>query len=407
MKDGGDFFLRVIEKVARRYEIKGRLQGTLKLGQALDRKEMTQIHNFFGISPIHVNANNEVRLCFDKLLGSGSEHQWLEKIGDALGYPLQQQNRTHGEEKTSRLLARLKLAFPALNELIDFLGEEHAPLQRMLAVKSEEAVNTSCFQTAKAVQFVLKNNIPITVSELGAMFFNDSKSLRQGELRAIFLQWLRFFSIDNEMLENDEDILASYHVLNDRLTVDAVLYGPVIYEKNGKIFDWIYELYSQGEAATIGWSNICNVDQMYFRDMEDDPPDIICCENEAPFSQLMRQQNNQCLLFTSGFPGSAVQKIYSVLAPKAATCYHWGDSDPAGLRIAAIMNSIYRLQLYRCDLQTLQKHKPFLIPLTQKQKDICLDLLLTTPDFPFADELLFTLENGWLEQERWSSRSSK
>jgi hypothetical protein len=115
----------------------------------------------------------------------------------------------------------------------------------------------------------------------------------------------------------------------------------------------------------------------------------------------MRQKNNQCLLFTSGFPGSAVQKIYSLLAPQASTCYHWGDSDPAGLRIAAIMNSIYPLQLYRCDISTLQKHRPFLLPLLQKQKDICLNLLTRLPDFPFADELLFTLENGWLEQESW------
>ena len=407
MNDGGDYFLRVIEKVARRYELKGRLQGTLKLGQTLDRQEMTQLHNFFGISPIHVNAKNEVRLSFDKLLGSGSEHQWLEKIGDALGHPLQQQNRMNADEKTQRLLSRLQLAFPALIELIDFLEEEHAVLKRMLTIKSEEAVNTSCFQTAEAVQFVLQNSIPITVAELGAKFFHDSKALRQGESRALFLQWLRFFSIDNEMLEKDEDILASYHVQGDRLTVNAVLYGPVVYEKNGKLFDWIYELYSQGEAASVGWSNISNVDRMYFQDMEDGPPDIICCENEAPFSLLMRQRNPRCLLFTSGFPGSAVQKIYSLLAPKAATCYHWGDSDPAGLRIAAIMNAIHRLQLYRCDLQTLQKHKPFLIPLTQKQKDICMHLLMTTPNFPFADELLFTLENGWLEQESWGCRSGQ
>ena len=96
-----------------------------------------------------------------------------------------------------------------------------------------------------------------------------------------------------------------------------------------------------------------------------------------------------------------MQKIYSLLAPKAATCYHWGDSDPAGLRIAAIMHAIYQLQLFRCDLQDLQKHKPFLIPLSQKQKDIGLHLLATTPDFPFADELMFSLENGWLEQENW------
>ena len=290
MNDGGDFLQHVLEKVARRYKLKGRLQGTLKLGQMLDHYKMAQLHNFFGISPILVNSHNEVKLNFDKLLASGSERQWLEKISEALGHPLEQPDKFKRDEKTRRLLSRLKLAFPALIKLIEFLEEEHAPLKRMFAVKSEEAVNTCCFQIAEALQFVLKNNIPITVSELGAKFFHDSKALRQGELRSTFLQWLRFFSIDNEMLENDEDILAGYHILNDRLTVNAVLYGPVIYKKNGKIFDWIYELYNQGEAATIGWSNIHNVDQMYFRDMGGAPPDIICCENEAPFSQLMRQQ---------------------------------------------------------------------------------------------------------------------
>ena len=401
MKAGEDFLLLVLEKVARRYALKGRLQGTLKLGQALDRDEIAQLHNFFAISPIHVNARNEIRLVFAKLLESGSEAQWLEKMGAALGRPFEPQNADNGDEKTKKLLSRLRLAFPGLNELIDAIEEEQAPLKRMLVTKGEEAANACCFQTAAAVQFVLQNTVPITVSELGARFFHDSKVLRQGELRALFLLWLRFVSVDNEMLEKDEDLLASYHVQSNRLTVDAVLYGPVIYEKNGKIFDWIDTLYRQGEPATIGWSNIHNIDKMYFRDAENGPPELICCENEAPFSKLMRQKTLQCLLFTSGFPGSAVQKIYSLLAPQAAACYHWGDSDPAGLRIAAIMHSIYRLQLYRCDLQTLERHKAFLIPLTQKQKDICLHLLVSTPDFPFAEELLFTLENGWLEQESW------
>ena len=401
MNDGGDFFKQVLNKLARRYQLKGRLQGTLQLGQSLDRQEMSKLHSFFGVSPIQVNAKNEVRLSCDKLLENGSENQWLERIGAALGHPLQQHNRMSKDEKIQKLLSRLKLAFPSLNKLIDFLGEEHASLKRMLSTKSEEAVNTCCFQTAAAVEFVLKNTIPITLAELAARFFNDSKALRQGELRALFLQWLRSVSIDNEMLEDNTDILASHHILTDRLTVDAVLFGPVIYEKNGKIFDWICELYSQGEAATIGWSNIANVDRMYFQESLDGPPGLICCENEAPFSRLMWQQHKQCLLFTSGFPNSTVQKTYSLLAPKAAACSHWGDSDPAGLRIAAIMNAIFPLQLYHCDLQTLQQHKPFLIPLTQKQHDICRHLLTTTANFPFADELIFTMENGWLEQENW------
>ena len=401
MGDQEDLLQQVLLKIARRYELKGRLSGTMKLGQTINSREIAELHNFFGLSPIRVNAKEEVRLYFDKLLDSASQEQWLDKTGVALGYVLTQKVNPKDDGRVEILLERLRLAFPDLAEIIQFLAEDSSAIGRMLITKGEDWISTTFFQVAETVQFVLANNEPITVSELGARFFSDSKALRQGELRAMVVQWLRLFSPDCEMLEKDEHVWASYNLLNDRLTVNCVIYGPVIYEKDGKVFDWIYRLYEQGEAATIGWSNIHDIDTMYFQPTKNGQPDLICSENEAPFSQLMRQQPSQCLLFTSGWPGSAVQKIYSFLAPQTANCYHWGDSDPAGLRIAAIMNSIHPLQLYRCDLATLQNLRSSLIPLSQKQKDICMQLLTTEPNLPFAEELLFTLENGWLEQESW------
>ncbi len=401
MAEQRDFLKRILNKIAKRYESKGRLSGTMKLGQELDSSEMTTLNNFFGIFPLHINAREEVRLNFDKILERCSEDVWIRKIGDQIGYLPTHTLRPTYNERVEILVDRLRLAFPDLIKLIDNLAEDSGTIVRMLRTKEEDWVSTIFFQVAETIQFVLINNEPITISELGARFFHNSKALRQGEIRALFLHWLRLYSFDYELLERDEDVWANYNVLNDRLTVNAVIYGPIIYEKNGRVFDWIYQLYEQGEAATIGWSNIYDIDAMYFRHTEDRRPDLICSENEAPFSQLMRQQSKHCLLFTSGFPGSTVQKIYKFLAPHAANCYHWGDSDPAGLRIAAIMNSIYPLKLFRCDLVALQHFRSSLIPLTQKQKDICIQLLATTPKFPFADELQFTLENGWLEQESW------
>jgi hypothetical protein len=32
-----------------------------------------------------------------------------------------------------------------------------------------------------------------------------------------------------------------------------------------------------------------------------------------------------------------------------------------------------------------------------------LNIVENQPDFPFPDELLFTLDNGWLEQESWQA----
>ena len=119
----------------------------------------------------------------------------------------------------------------------------------------------------------------------------------------------------------------------------------------------------------------------------------------------MRQKADACILFTSGFPGSAVCKIYELLAPQAVSCLHWGDTDPNGLHIASILNSIYPLELFRCDIETLRQHAQHLLPLSEKQQQRAALILQNNQLFPFRKELVYTLENGWLEQENWQQGS--
>ncbi len=395
------FLEEIFRKIARRYELKGSLSGTMKLGQHLDSGELSTLANFFGLDPLRVNAKEEVRLYFTDLLRNGSESQWLIKIGDALGYPIEQKKKSSSNsESIKNILASLLLAYPDLQNLIAALEENPNQLRTMLKGNSRESVKETCFKTAEIVTFLTNNKKIFTVSDLGAHFYNNSKALRQGELRTLLISWLALCRPYSDY-PDEAALLAEYHVIHDRLTVNAVLYGPVIYEKNGIQYDWIEQLYRAGEAATIGWSNMQNMDKIYFRDGHSNSPDLITCENEAPLTNLIQQKKNSCLLFTSGFPSSAVQKLYQLLAPQAANCYHWGDSDPAGLRIAAIMHALHPLRLYRCDLATLQRLHNHLLPLTQKQKNTCMNILNSHPNFPFRKELLFCAENGWLEQENW------
>jgi len=398
-----DFLEEVLSKIARRYSLKMCLSGTMKLGEHFDREQMAVLANFFGLPPLRVNNREEVRLIFRDLLKNGSESQWLEKIGNALGHPLQSQpgnNNKTNREVVKQTLASLVLAYPELHPLFSVLQEDDSSICSIFSGNSEKKGKRKCFIMAEIISFLLHNKEPITVSDLGAQFFKDSKILRQGELRTLLIRWLRFLEPESASLQ-EIDLLSKHHILHDRLTVNAVLYGPIIYEKSGKTFDWIYQLYQQGETATVGWSNIQDIDKIYLQKQDSSIPDLITCENEAPFSSLLHQKKHNCLLFTSGFPSSAVQKLYRLLAPLAANCYHWGDSDPAGLRIAAIIHSLHPLQLYRCNLSALQRHKKKLLSLTQQQKNDILNILVTQPNFPFSDELLFTLENGWLEQESW------
>jgi len=396
------FLDSVLAKIARRYQLKGVLSGTMKLGQDLDGGKMTELANFFGLDPLRVNKKEEVRLHFNVLLQNGSESQWLEKIGSVLWTQLRcdKPEKNRNGDTVRKILASLALAFPEMEKLFTILGEEDNGIGKMLLGRSEEAVRQNCFTTAETIRFLLQNDEVLTVSDLGAKFFHNSKILRQGEMRGLLLRWLALCSPDLEGAD-EATLLARYHVVHDRLTVSAVIYGPVIYEKNNRRYDWIEQLYRAGEAATLGWSNIQGIDKIYFSDGEDNPPDLITCENEAPFSLLMQQNRNSCFLFTRGFPGSVVQKLYQLLAPQAANCLHWGDSDPAGLRIAALLHALHPLQLFRCDLANLERCRDALIPLSQKQKESCLHILLSNPDFPFQEELLFCLDNGWLEQEGW------
>jgi hypothetical protein len=130
-------------------------------------------------------------------------------------------------------------------------------------------------------------------------------------------------------------------------------------------------------------------------------PRLISCENEAPFSRLIREKSTDCLLFTSGFPNSAVHKLYALLAPRARDCLHWGDTDPNGLYIASLLFAIHPLSLYRCDLATIKRHTGHLLPLTARQRERAQTILNTMEAFPFPDELACTLASGWMEQEIW------
>ncbi len=399
MAEHSSFLIDILTKISRRYARKGALHGTMKVGPRLAHDQLQQLRNFFGVAPIRISRDEEVRLHFDQLLQQAPEPFWVERIGEATGMPLRHRPQHSKDEQEKTMLDRLQLAFPQLRNLVRYLEENPEELRRV-RTGSESETTQHCFQLAETVQHLLDNITPVTISELGARFFGNSKVLRQGEQRAQLLRWLKIYAQDAELSDNERQLLENFYVYHDRLTVNAVLFGPVIYSKHGREYDWIYRLYEQGEAATLNWANLMDVETMRWLGRENDPPQLLCCENEAPFSQLVRQQPGEAVLFTGGFPNSAVCTIYRLLAPQASRCRHWGDSDPNGLRIASILHAIFPLQLYRCDIETLKRCEQDLLPLTDRQKSAAM-AMLNLGKFPFEDELRFTFAQGWLEQEKW------
>jgi hypothetical protein len=176
----------------------------------------------------------------------------------------------------------------------------------------------------------------------------------------------------------------------------------LVYWKNGQEFDWVYRLWKCGETATLSQGNISGIERCELRDeTENFTPPVITCENESPFCRLSLQREPGVILYTEGYPNAAVLELLRLLRPLNLLGRHWGDSDLDGLRIAEMLNRVHPLTLWRCNLPELQRLQSRLKPLTAKAADASASYLRNHLYFPFAAELLYTIENGWLEQESW------
>lgn len=177
------------------------------------------------------------------------------------------------------------------------------------------------------------------------------------------------------------------------------LFGPLAYVKGGERFDWVAQLHARGETATLSWDNLHGIDALV---LPADTP-VITCENETPFNALIREGFPALYIYTAGYPNTAVTRLLHLL-PAETAIQHWGDTDLDGLRIAAMLHQIRPVRLWRCDLAEVQRHLTDLRLLKPAPQEKAERYLAQHLDFPFKDELVFTLAHGWLEQECWRKR---
>ena len=148
---------------------------------------------------------------------------------------------------------------------------------------------------------------------------------------------------------------------------------------------------------TLSWDNLRDIERVLLPENTI----IITCENETPFNQLIRENHPGLIIYTAGYPNSAVQRLIRLLDDSKVKIQHRGDSDLDGLIIASILHKISPLRLWRCNIDDLQKQNDRLLLMTAPQKARSEAYLTSHSDFPFKDELQFTLQFGWLEQESW------
>lgn len=392
-----------LHKILDRYDRRGELSGTLKLGDAsLPVDELRALRHLFG-QAIKTSRRGEHKLDLTRFL----EHlpdtsAWINELYQALNRPRRNLKQEDSENtlRFQKLVDQLHLRFP-----------EQAPIQYFLRQTCKRHTGLSdndfrglrerWFKLGETVDYLRVNRDPIGLSDLGAKFFQDSKVLRKGKLYNELCTWLNV--LESEGLPENSDpgnVLSHFGVTENLTSIKVTFFGLLRYQKAGVWYDWPCGLRENGESCTLSLDNLAGMEAVEF--MEGGT--VITCENETPFNNLIRENSSQPVIYTAGFPNSAVQYLLRKLSPDTRI-QHWGDSDRAGLQIASILGRIRTVSLWRCDVPELKGHCGKLRPTTDSDRQAIHAMLEEYPDHPFAAELRFTADNGWLEQESWQPSS--
>lgn len=332
--------------------------------------------------------NGRLKVRLDETMRECSRWQPLaELLGLA---PLPHQAQETPETRLARTLQRLKLLYPGDRAFIDALRED-ALLKRLF--KASAAASEELTALYDALVYLRDAPAGMTLSELGAKFFNDSKLLRGGPLRQQLEHLLRLQG--NEPYDDTDALLNACGIIENPYTTHAVVFAPFAYRTcDGAWLTWPHDLWQRGEAAILTWRTVRTIVEVRFAE----PCGIIVTsENAAPFHRLV--ETGRAALYTEGYPNAAVKTLLRHFAQAGASALHWGDTDLDGYRIAEQIARAIPTRLYLPPGFTDSLHRK-LLRLTDEQRRRLGAFIESHPDFLFLDDLRHTLAHGWLEQEQ-------
>jgi len=290
----------------------------------------------------------------------------------------------------AQTLRRLKVLHPEDSAFIDTLhhSEQLKRFFRTCSTASDDLV--ALFDVLVSLRTTPAG---ITLSELGAKGFNDSKALRGGARRQQLEHLLRL-----QAGSPDDDSVAlfnAYGIIENPYTTHVVVYAPFAYRTHeGEWLDWPHRLWLRGEAAILSWKTVRSLTAIRF---EEPCHALVTSENAAPFHRLVEMR--RAALYTEGYPNAAVKTLLRHFAQTRASCLHWGDTDLDGYRIAEQVARNIPMRFYAPPASDDRVREHFL-PLTAEQRHRMEQFLSSHADFPFLADLRQTLACGWLEQEQ-------
>jgi hypothetical protein len=377
--------LRPCLKRAVRYAVNGEsLPATLTLGDIpQDKTVRCALEEIF---PGCREENGRLKARLDD--SQRDPARWLPLAGLLGLKPEQPSTARSAEACFQQALQRLKILYPEDTAFISTLTRDDQ-LQRFF--KNVPTASDELISLFEALIMLRTAPAGLTLSELGATFFNDSKCLRSGPLRQQLEHLLRL-----QAGNPDDDASALFNacgIIENPYTTHVVVFAPFAYRTHdGAWLDWPLLLWQRGEAAILSWKTVRALSALRF---EKPCHTLVTSENAAPFHRLV--ETHQPCLYTEGYPNAAVKTLLSQFAQTGAVCHHWGDTDLDGYRIAE--------QVARCIPTTFMVPPTDTAPsrllrLTHEQHRRLQRFIESHPDFPYLDNLRHTLSNGWLEQEQ-------
>jgi hypothetical protein len=292
------------------------------------------------------------------------------------------------EAHSTSVFRKLLLQYPNETSLIEAAKNDDV-VQRFVRF-SAESLDT-LFALFEAIHFLRTTCSSITLSELGARAFNDSKALRSGPCRQQLEQLL---GLDSDMPEaTPRDILSFYNIIDNPYTTHVVVFAPFAYcTTEGTWLEWPTQLFQRGEAAILSWETVRTLKAVR---LTSSCNTLVTSENAAPFHRLVEQKTPS--LYTEGYPNLAVKTLLRYFANAGLTVQHWGDTDLDGYRIADQIARHIPVSLYAD-----ASYAPVsCIPLNDKQRLRLVAFITRHPDFPYLQQLRHTVLNGWIEQEQF------
>lgn len=313
---------------------------------------------------------------------------WLE-VAAALGVDEPVQEKA---EPVETFLLRLAWQYPAAGFALETLGESSEVVRHL-----SDPGNRPNWKRLFASVLQMTQHLPgrlMTLSQLGADWFNDSKILRSGPLRRQLVLIVAAFA--RRASDDEKEVLASLGIEANPYTSAVTVFAPFgFWLDDGMYFDFPLQLYRKGLVCQLPAETVLRIARI---DWHGSAQEIATSENAAPLLRFV--EAGRPVLYTEGYPNYAVLILMRCLFEQGIVAEHWGDADLDGLNIAALVqDNMPGSRVVATEVIAASGGVPG-IPLTDAQRERLVRFVESNPECPFGDSLRMLLARGcWYEQE--------